>query len=231
MTIGSECNCFRSCQLCLLFSDCYNVFQTPPLRGLGSGDRGACVFAGLGLCALSCASSGQFATLSASGCPCLELRAAPFVCRMIAGQLVPAISFRFGARTPHRGHDLDRCRRQSHCCLPQTLLSDLLQIVLLEGTASAEEEVVSCSLLLPLVFDGGEFNAAQIIGERSDRIFWMPRPAIKNAGGLPPALGSSPRKNHHSVYATAFATCASKSSNVDVTLSKKARTMNERRAA
>lgn len=67
-----------------------------------------------GLRALSCTSSCRFATMSASGCPCLELRAAPFVFGLIAGQLAPAISFRFGARTPCCGHGPDRRRRQSH---------------------------------------------------------------------------------------------------------------------
>lgn len=95
------------------FSNCHSVSQTP-LRGLESGDRSACAFAGLGLHALSCASSDRFATMTASGCPCLELRAAPFVCRLIASQLALAISFRFGARTPCCGHGPDRRRRQSH---------------------------------------------------------------------------------------------------------------------
>lgn len=67
-----------------------------------------------GLRALSCTSSCRFATMSASGCPCLELWAAPFVFGLIAGQLAPAISFRFGARTPCCGHGPDRRRRQSH---------------------------------------------------------------------------------------------------------------------
>lgn len=63
---------------------------------------------------LSCSFSDQFATMSASGCPCPKLRAAPFVCRLIASQLALAISFRFGARTPCCGHGLDHRRRQSH---------------------------------------------------------------------------------------------------------------------
>lgn len=103
-----------SCVLRTCIQNCYHVTQTPPLRGLGSGGRGTCVFAGPGLRVLPCAFSDQFATMSASGCPCSMLRAAPFVCRLIAGQLAPAISFRFGARTPCCGHGPDRRRRQSH---------------------------------------------------------------------------------------------------------------------
>lgn len=102
-----------SCVLRTCIQNCYHVTQTPPLRGLGSGGRGTCVFAGPGLRVLPCAFSDQFATMSASGCPCLELRAAPFVCRLIASQLALAISFRFGARTPCCGHGLDHRRRQS----------------------------------------------------------------------------------------------------------------------
>lgn len=64
--------------------------------------------------ALSCALSNRFATMSVSGCPCLELRAAPFGFGLIAGYLAPAISFRFGTRTPCCGHGPDRRRRQSH---------------------------------------------------------------------------------------------------------------------
>ena len=67
-----------------------------------------------GLRALSCTSSCRFATMSASGCPCSMLRAAPFVFGLIASQLALAISFRFGARTPCCGHGLDHRRRQPH---------------------------------------------------------------------------------------------------------------------
>ena len=63
---------------------------------------------------LSCSVGSRAATMSASGCPCSMLRAAPFVCRLIASQLALAISFRFGARTPCCGHGLDHRRRQSH---------------------------------------------------------------------------------------------------------------------
>lgn len=93
----------------------YNAFQTSPLWELRNGDRSTCVFAASGFRALSCASSDRFVTMTVSGCPCLELRAAPFVCRLIASQLALAISFRFGARTPCCGHGLDYRRRQSHC--------------------------------------------------------------------------------------------------------------------
>lgn len=67
-----------------------------------------------GLRARSCTSSCRFATMSASGCPCSMLRAAPFVFGLIASQLALAISFRFGARTPCCGHGLDHRRCQSH---------------------------------------------------------------------------------------------------------------------
>lgn len=92
----------------------HDVLQTPLLRGIGSGDRSTCVLAGLGLRARSCSSSHCFATMVVSGCPCLELRAAPFGFGLIAGYLAPAISFRFGTRTPCCGHGPDRRRRQSH---------------------------------------------------------------------------------------------------------------------
>lgn len=73
------------------------------------------IFVGFGSCMLPCGVGSHAATMTASGCPCLELRAAPFVCRLIASQLALAISFRFGARTPCCGHGLDHRRRQSHC--------------------------------------------------------------------------------------------------------------------
>ena len=80
--------------------------------GLVGGMTGAQIFPGLR--ALSCVPSRRFATIAASGCPCFVLRAAPFVFGLIAGQLAPAISFRFGTRTPCCGHGPDRRRRQSH---------------------------------------------------------------------------------------------------------------------
>lgn len=91
-----------------------NAISGQSLCGSEGGDRSACALAGFGLCVASCASSDRFATMTASGCPCLELRAAPFVCRLIASQLALAISFRFGARTPCCGHGLDHRLRQSH---------------------------------------------------------------------------------------------------------------------
>lgn len=63
---------------------------------------------------VSRASSNRFATMVVSGCPCLELRVAPFVFGLIASQLALAINLRFGARTPCCGHGPDRRRRQSH---------------------------------------------------------------------------------------------------------------------
>lgn len=65
-------------------------------------------------CALSCGAVSRNAIITASGCPCSKLRAAPFVFGLIASQLALAISFRFGARTPCCGHGLDHRRRQPH---------------------------------------------------------------------------------------------------------------------
>lgn len=57
----------------------------------------------------------SFAIMTASGCPCLEMRATPFC---FFGdrrpQLAPAVTLRFGALTPCYGHGLDHRRRQSH---------------------------------------------------------------------------------------------------------------------
>lgn len=66
------------------------------------------------LCMTPCGRISEAAIMTASGCPCLELRAAPFVFGLIASQLALAISFRFGARTPCCGHGLDHRRRQPH---------------------------------------------------------------------------------------------------------------------
>ena len=69
----------------------------------------------VGLHVASCASSDQFATMTASGCPCSKLRAAPFMFLLTASKLVLAVRLCFGARTPCCGHGLDYRRRQSHC--------------------------------------------------------------------------------------------------------------------
>ena len=61
-----------------------------------------------------CVFCGQFATMTASGCPCLELRAAPFMFLLTASKLALAVRLCFGARTPCCGHGLDHRRRQSH---------------------------------------------------------------------------------------------------------------------
>ena len=63
---------------------------------------------------LSCGAVSGNAIITASGCPCSKLRAAPFVFGLIASQLALAISFRFGTRTPCCGHGLDHRRRQPH---------------------------------------------------------------------------------------------------------------------
>lgn len=69
----------------------------------------------VGLHVASCASSDRFATMTASGCPCSKLRAAPFMFLLTASKLVLAVRPCFGARTPCCGHGLDYRRRQSHC--------------------------------------------------------------------------------------------------------------------
>ena len=51
---------------CVIFPS-YNLLQAPLLRGLESGGRSTCVFAGPGLRVLSCAFSNQFAAMTASG--------------------------------------------------------------------------------------------------------------------------------------------------------------------
>lgn len=52
----------------------------------------ACFFAK----ASSCVGASCAAIMTASGCPCSKLRAAPFVFGLIASQLALVISFRFG---------------------------------------------------------------------------------------------------------------------------------------
>ena len=66
--------------------------------------RGAC----------ACAPFVGAAIMTASGCPCSKLRAAPFMFLLTASELVLAVRLRFGARTPCCGHGLDHRRRQSH---------------------------------------------------------------------------------------------------------------------
>ena len=66
------------------------------------------------LCVPPCGRIYGTAIITASGCPCFVLRAAPFMFLLIASQLALAISFRFGARTPCCGHGLDHRRRQPH---------------------------------------------------------------------------------------------------------------------
>lgn len=107
---------------------------------------------------------------AASGCPCSELWAAPFVCRLIAGQLAPAVGFRFGARTLCCGHGPDCCCRQSHCCLPQPLLPDLSQIVLLEIGTSTKEGFICLGGSSALVFRCGQLDAADVVSELEETI-------------------------------------------------------------
>ena len=119
----------------------------------------------MGFRALSSGVDSRAATMTASGCPCSKLRAAPFVCRLIASQLALAISFRFEVRTPCCGHGPDHRRRYSHRCLPQPLSPNLLQIVLLEVGATAEEGFVCFRGSSALVFRCRQLNAADVIGE------------------------------------------------------------------
>lgn len=111
----SSCSCISSRRGMV---PCYNLLQTPPLRGLGSGSRSTRVFAGPGF--RDVAVRSLYAAIlpcynMASGCPCLEMRATPFC---FFGdrrpQLAPAVTLRFGALTPCYGHGLDHRRRQSH---------------------------------------------------------------------------------------------------------------------
>lgn len=111
---GADTRCVPIGVTCALFSCLYDAFRTSSLRGLRSENWSTRVFVGFDLRTLFYFSPHRFATMTASGCPCFVLRAASFVCRLIASQLALAISFRFGARTPCCGHGLDHRRRQSH---------------------------------------------------------------------------------------------------------------------
>ena len=96
---------------------CYNLLQTPPLRGLGSGSWSTRMFAGPGFrdAVVRSLYVAVFPCYNmASGCPCLEMRATPFVYRAATRKLVPVAALRFGALTPCYGHGLDHRRRQSH---------------------------------------------------------------------------------------------------------------------
>lgn len=111
----------------------------------------------------ACAPFVGIAALTANGCRYLALRAPSLVCRLTASKLALAVRLCFGARTPCCGHGPDR--RHLRFSLLQPLFAHLLQVVLFECGASAEENTVSCSLLLSIVFKGGELKAAQVIGE------------------------------------------------------------------
>ena len=79
---------------------------------IGSGEACACKWGHL--CPSSCAPFVGAAIMTASGCPCSKLRAAPFMFLLTASKLALAVRLRFGARTPCCGHGLDHRRRQSH---------------------------------------------------------------------------------------------------------------------
>ncbi len=64
--------------------------------------------------ALSCGEVSGSVIMTASGCPCCVLRAAPFMFRLTASYLMLAVSFRFGACSPHAIDGPDHRGRQSH---------------------------------------------------------------------------------------------------------------------
>ena len=93
---------------------CYTSSQKPPLRGIGSESRCARVFTEPGFCV----SSDDISTYktcynTASGCPCLGLRATPFDIGKTDRRLSPAVFRLIGALTPCCGHGLDHQRRQA----------------------------------------------------------------------------------------------------------------------
>ena len=69
----------------------------------------------MGFRALSSGVDSRAATMTASGCPCSKLRAAPFMFLLTASKLALAVRLCFGARTPCCGHGLDYRRRQYRC--------------------------------------------------------------------------------------------------------------------
>lgn len=84
--------------------------------------------------------------------------------RLITGVGTPVVGLCFDVRIPCCGCGLDHLR-QSHRRSSQQLLSDLLQIVLLEVGATAEEGFVCFRGSSALVFRCRQLNAADVIGE------------------------------------------------------------------
>lgn len=94
-----------------------SALHTSPWRRLGRGSRSTRVCAGPGF--RDTVVSSLYAVIFpcynvASGCPCLVMRATPFVYRAATRKLVPVAALRFGALAPCYGHGLDHRRRQSH---------------------------------------------------------------------------------------------------------------------
>lgn len=176
---------------------CYNLLQTPPLRGLGSGGRSTRVFAGPGF--RDVVVSSLYVVIfpcynMASGCPCLVMRATPFVYRAATRKLVPVAALRFGALTPCYGHGFDHRRRQSHH--RSNVNDDKL------ATSPRRGEFPRCSLLqtLPLRELG---SGSRCKTKAPKQVSYIPFQRFRNAGGLPPALGGSLRRNHRGHCSTA----------------------------
>lgn len=133
----------------------HNAAQMPPLQGFGSGSRSICAFATPGFRAFACANFGRFAAMPVTGCPCSEMRAAPFTFRKAASWLELAVPLRFGAPTP--------------CCgrrpLSQLLLANSFQVVLLEVRTSAEERLVGFGGCAAIVFRRSKFDSANVVGK------------------------------------------------------------------
>lgn len=93
---------------------CYTTTQKPPLRGTGSESRCARVFTGPGFRVSSDGSSAcETCYNTASGCPCLDVRATPLGIGKTVRRLSPAVFRLTGAFTPCCGHGLDHQRRQA----------------------------------------------------------------------------------------------------------------------
>lgn len=93
---------------------CYTTTQKPPLRGTGSESRCARVFTGPGFRVSSDGSSAcETCYNTASGCPCLDVRATPLGIGKTARRLPPAVFRLTGAFAPCYGHGLDHQRRQA----------------------------------------------------------------------------------------------------------------------
>jgi len=93
---------------------CFTTTQKPPLRGTGSESRCARVFTGPGFRVSSDGSSAcETCYNTVSGCPCLDVRATPFVFVKTVCQLLTAVFVRTRTLAPCCGHGLDHQRRQA----------------------------------------------------------------------------------------------------------------------